>query len=133
MRQMISTSARLAMLGALFAFGSAAGVSTPAAAYPAHPGCYLTSFPGTFACPGSRHDSGSSTGQYADRCNGEPGFWYAVTFANGETLCIARSPADFYHNGDQTPTCTIKSFDEENPTSTTTDGACPPPYSQPPG
>jgi hypothetical protein len=41
----------------------------------------------------------SSTGLFPSRCNGELGFWQdPVVFQNGETLCIARSTADFYHN-----------------------------------
>lgn len=41
----------------------------------------------------------SSTGLFPSRCNGELGFWQdPIVFQNGETFCIARSTADFYHN-----------------------------------
>jgi hypothetical protein len=72
-----------------------------------------------------------STELFPSRCNGELGFWEEpVVFQNGETFCIARSTADFYHNGitvdgGTTPTCTKTTFFWWWKSSSTKDGACP--------
>lgn len=77
-------------------------------------------------CPGTRFVPGTSTELFPSRCNGELGFWEdPIVFQNGETFCIARSTADFYHNGGLVPTCTVKQKVDGKWVKTTTDGACP--------
>lgn len=121
MRTTMTTIAKLALLGAFFAFGTA-DLTTPASA-----GGYSNHACHKRHCSGVRYDPSGSVGLFPSRCNGELGFWLPVTFANGETLCIAQSTADFYHNGSLIPTCTTKSYNRElhKKVYTTTDGACP--------
>lgn len=73
----------------------------------------------------------SSTELFPSRCNGELGFWEdPIVFQNGETFCIARSTADFYHNdgslGGATCTKTVIWFwDGFHKYQKTKPGACP--------
>ena len=104
-------------------------VTTPSYAEmgpPSHHGCYWSKH--KKYCPGSRFGTNESTELFPSRCNGELGFWEdPVVFQNGETLCIARSTADFYGGSNLVPTCTVKhySFHQHQWISTTSDGACP--------
>lgn len=127
MRTILPTIAKLALLGAFFAFGTAE-LTTPtdAGEHGYSKTCHKK------YCPGVRHILSDSVGLFPSRCNGELGFWLPVTFANGEVLCIAQSTADFYHNGSLVPTCTKKTYDRElhKLVFTTTDGACPPKMSK---
>src|SRR5690242_14560479 len=101
MHTILATTAKLALLGAFFAFGTV-DLTTPAFASGHHHHHHGKT--------GARHVDADSVGLFPSRCNGELGFWLPVTFANGETLCIAQSTADFYHNGSLIPTCTVKTW-----------------------
>lgn len=132
MRKIIGLLAELGVVGLLAAPGATWTTSSLAVEEFDFGACtfQFDDFHVTISCPGSRVTDSKSTGLFPDRCNGELGFWYAVTFANGETLCIPRSTADFYGGSNSVPTCTSTQWGEEGPgPSTTSDGTCPPGFS----
>lgn len=57
--------------------------------------------------------SPSSTEIAPSICDGQLGFWVSVPMPGGAEFCVAKSTADFYHNGivvdgGSTATCTVK-------------------------
>jgi hypothetical protein len=108
MRKSLSTVAKYAAIGSLVLFGS---LSVPSVSYANGPSAHSCHVVGPWWNPklvckktGNRDLPDSSLPQstelFPDRCNGELGFWQEpIIFGNGETFCIARSTADFYHNG----------------------------------
>jgi hypothetical protein len=125
MREVVTGIASLAMFAATLAVAGAVATQSYATMAPPSNGCYWSKH--KHYCPGSRVEPSTSTELFPSRCNGELGFWEEpVVFQNGETLCIARSTADFYHNGGLVPTCTVKYWHDGHKVTTTSDGACPP-------
>ena len=120
-----ATIAPLAMFSGTMALAGAFATPASATETPKNNNCYWHSH--KHYCNTSRLNSSSSTELFPTRCNGVLGFWYSVDFANGETFCIARSTADFYHNGNLVPTCTVTKWSHTlgKKGSTTTDVACP--------
>ena len=126
MQKLVSnTIATIALITGLAA--GAVAITTPSYATeaPKNDGCYWHHH--KHYCNTSRLNSSSRTGLFPSRCNGELGFWEEVAFQNGETLCITRSTADFYHNGNLVPTCTVTKWSHSlgKKVTTTSDGACP--------
>lgn len=68
-----------------------------------------------------------STELSPSRCNGELGFWVIIPMPNGKTFCVARSTADFYHNGDSCRIDVYRGAAKEGnlESSTTVSGSCP--------
>jgi hypothetical protein len=108
MSKALPTVAKLAALGALIAFSALSVPTTSYANGPSAQSCHVVGpwWNPKLVCKktGSRDLPDSylpqSTELFPDRCNGELGFWQEpIVFGNGETFCIARSTADFYHNG----------------------------------
>jgi hypothetical protein len=111
MRTLIGTFAKLIMLGLFFALTSATLVA-PSYAGQGYKdfwekleqkyGDCQHSYGWSIKCKKTNifaPHAPSSTGLFPSRCNGELGFWQdPIVFQNGETFCIARSTADFYHN-----------------------------------
>jgi len=127
LHELIGGIATMAMFVATLAVAST--VTTPSYATMSPPkvhSCHWSK--GKKYCSGSRYGTNESTELFPSRCNGELGFWEdPVVFQNGETLCIARSTADFYGGSNLVPTCTVKYYSHKQGQwiSTTSDGACP--------